>query len=182
MYTPLVTLHVRASGGAAAAQASVRAAVRRVDDALPLFDVRTLRTHVDVSMGAFGVATLFLSAAGLQALALAAIGIYGVVAFSVARRTREIGIRMALGATPARVLRFVMGQGLVLSLVGVVLGVAMALASTRILAGLLYGIGPRDPITFAATALGLVAVALLACWIPARRALRVNPLAALRYE
>jgi putative ABC transport system permease protein len=133
-------------------------------------------------MGAFGVATLFLSAAGLQALALAAIGIYGVVAFSVARRTREIGIRMALGATPARVLRFVMGQGLVLSLVGVVLGVAMALASTRILAGLLYGIGPRDPITFAATALGLVAVALLACWIPARRALRVNPLAALRYE
>jgi predicted permease len=182
MYVPQVTLHVRAAGDAAAAQSSVRAAVRRVDSALPLFDVRTLQTQVDASLGTFVAATLFLSSAGAQALLLAAIGIYGVVAFSVAQRTREVGIRIALGATPARVLRLIMGQGLVLSIVGLVLGVAIALASTRLLAGLLYGVGPRDPLTFVATATGLLGVALLACWIPARRALRVSATTALRYE
>jgi ABC-type antimicrobial peptide transport system permease subunit len=177
-----MTLHVRAIGDAAAAQSSVRSAVRRVDAALPLFDVRTLQAQTDVSLGAFDVATLFLSAAGLQALLLAAIGIYGVVAFSVAQRTREIGIRVALGATPARVLRLIMGQGFTLAAGGVVLGTGMALASSRILVGLLYGVGPRDPLTFAGVAAGLLAVALFACWIPARRALRVNPINALRYE
>jgi predicted permease len=182
MYMPQVTLHVRAAGDAAAAQNSVRAAVGRVDSALPLFGVRTLQDQADASLGTFIVATLFLSTAGVQALLLAAIGIYGVVAFSVAQRTREIGIRVALGATPSRVLRLVMGQGLALSIVGLVLGVAIAFASTRILAGLLYGIGPRDPLTFAATAAGLLAVALLACWIPARRALKVSATTALRYE
>jgi macrolide transport system ATP-binding/permease protein len=181
-YTPQMTLHVRASGDASVAQGSVRSAVRRVDAALPLFDVRTLQAQTEVSLGAFDVATLFLSAAGLQALLLAAIGIYGVVAFSVAQRTREIGIRVALGATPSRVLRLIMGQGFVLAVAGVVLGTAMALASSRILVGLLYGVGPRDPLTFAGVAAGLLTVALFACWIPARRALRVNPINALRYE
>src|SRR5262249_54124577 len=105
---PQVTLHVRASSDSASEQQRVRAAVRRVDAALPLFDVRPLQTQIDVSLGAFATATLFLSAAGLQALLLAAIGIYGVVSFSVAQRTREIGIRVALGATPAQVLRLIM--------------------------------------------------------------------------
>jgi predicted permease len=182
MYVPQVTLHVRAAGDEAAVQNSVRAAVRRVDSALPLFDVRTLQAQADASLGTFGVATLFLSTAGVQALLLAAISIYGVVAFSVAQRTREIGIRIALGATPARVLRLIMGQGLVLSIVGLVLGVAIAWASTRLLAGLLYGIGPRDPLTFVAISAGLLGVALLACWIPARRALKVSATDALRYE
>ena len=182
MYTPQVTLHVRADSDAAAAQNSVRAAVRRVDSALPLFDVRTLQAQADASLGTFVAATLFLSAAGAQALLLAAIGIYGVVAFSVAQRTREIGIRVALGATPSRVLRLIMGQGLALSIAGLGLGVAIALASTRVLAALLYGVGPRDPLTFVATAAGLLAVALLACWIPARRALKVSATTALRYQ
>jgi ABC-type antimicrobial peptide transport system permease subunit len=100
----------------------------------------------------------------------------------VAQRTREIGIRVALGATPSRVLRLIMGQGLALSIAGLGLGVAIALASTRVLAGMLYGVGPRDPLTFVATAAGLLAVALLACWIPARRALKVSATTALRYQ
>ena len=181
-YVPQVTLHVRSAGDAALAQKTVRDAVHRIDRALPLFDVRTLQSQIEVSLGAFGVATLFLGAAGLQALVLASIGIYGVVAFSVAQRTREIGIRVALGATPVQVLRLVMGQGFLLSGLGVAIGVAMALASSRILVGLLYGVGPRDPLTVASAAAGLLGVAILACWVPARRALRVNPIAALRYE
>jgi predicted permease len=181
-YTPQVTLHVRASVGGAAEQQRVLAAVRRVDAALPLFDVRPLQTQVDVSLGAFAAATLFLSAAGLQALLLAAIGIYGVVSFAVAQRTREIGIRVALGATPAQVLRLIMSQGFALSVVGILIGAAMALASSRLLAGLLFGVGPRDPMTLAAVAMSLMAVAIVACWVPARRALRVEPTAALRYE
>jgi macrolide transport system ATP-binding/permease protein len=181
-YTPQATLHVRTARDAAAAQNDVRAAVRRVDGALPLFDVRTLQSQVDVSMGAFAIATLFLSAAGFQALLLAAIGIYGVVAFSVAHRTREIGVRMALGATPARVLRLVMGQGVGLTMIGVALGLVMALVSTRLLRELLYQIDPRDPLTFSAAAAGLLVVAIVACWVPARRALRIDPIRALRYE
>ena len=181
-YTPQATLHVLTGPDAASAQSAVRTAVKRVDGALPLFDVRTLQSQVDVSMGAFDVATLFLSAAGFQALLLAAIGIYGVVAFSVAQRTREIGVRIALGATRARVLRLIMSQGVGLTMIGVMLGIAMALASTRLLGELLYEIDPRDPLTFMFAAAGLLVVAIVACWVPARRALRVDPIGALRYE
>jgi macrolide transport system ATP-binding/permease protein len=181
-YMPQVTLHVRSSGDASAEQQRVRAAVRRIDAALPLFDVRPLQTQIDVSLGAFAIATLFLGAAGVQALLLAAIGIYGVVSFSVAQRTREIGIRVAIGATPAQVLRLVMSQGFALSVLGVVVGAALALASSRILVGMLYGVAPRDPLTLAAVAASLMAVALVACVVPARRALRVDPTTALRYE
>ena len=181
-YMPQVTLHVRSSGQASAEQQRVRAAVHQVDAALPLFDVRPLQTQIDVSLGAFAIATLFLSAAGLQALLLAAIGIYGVVSFSVAQRTREIGIRVAVGATPAHVLRLVMSQAFALSMLGVVVGAALALASSRILVGMLYGVGPRDPMTVGAVAASLMMVAIVACWVPARRALRVDPTTALRYE
>jgi predicted permease len=181
-YMPQVTLHVRSSGDASAEQRRVRAAVRRVDAALPLFDVRPLQTQIDVSLGAFAIATLFLGAAGVQALLLAAIGIYGVVSFSVAQRTREIGIRVAIGATPAQVLRLIMSQGFALSVLGVVVGAALALASSRILVGMLYGVAPRDPLTLAAVAGSLMAVAIMACWVPARRALRIDPTTALRYE
>ncbi len=181
-YTGQVTLHVRAHGDAASAQTAVQRAIHGLDAALPVFDVRTLRQHMAFSLGTYRLATQFLSVAGLQALFLAAIGIYGVIAFSVAQRTREIGIRMALGAQPGQVLRLVMGQGFALALAGVALGVAIALASTRILASLLYGIGARDPLTIIAVASGLLVVALAACWVPARRAMRVSPLVALRYE
>ncbi|HEX5411054.1 MAG TPA: FtsX-like permease family protein, partial [Terriglobia bacterium] len=110
------------------------------------------------------------------------VGLYGIMAYSVSRRTNEIGIRMALGAERRHVLRAVIGQGLRLALVGIVIGVAGALALTRFLASLLYGVKPTDPLTFIAVSLILIAVALLACYIPARRAARVDPMVALRHE
>jgi len=115
-------------------------------------------------------------------LILATVGLYAVTAYSTAHRKREIGIRVALGATPAQVLRLIMSQGFMLSVVGILLGAAMAFASSRLLAVLLYGVSPRDPATLAAVAASLMAVAVVACWIPARRALRVDPTTALRYE
>jgi putative ABC transport system permease protein len=119
---------------------------------------------------------------GIAAAFLVCLGIYGLLAYSVAQRQREIGIRMALGAERADVLRMVIGQGLKLVLIGVVIGVAAALALTRFLASLLYGITPTDPLTFIAVSLILIAVALAACYIPACRAANVDPMVALRYE
>jgi ABC-type antimicrobial peptide transport system permease subunit len=129
------------------------------------------RTQADI-LGAF---------AGL-ALLLAGLGIYAVISFAVAQRTQEFGIRMTLGAQPANVVRMVLGEGLRLILIGIALGLASALALARTLSHLLYGIAPTDPLTFVAVPIILAAVGLLACWIPARRAMRVDPMVALRYE
>jgi len=115
-------------------------------------------------------------------LFLAAIGLYGVLAYSVARRTREIGIRMALGAQIADVIRLILNQGLVLVAVGGVIGMAVALATGRVLRAFLFGVSSSDPLTFVAVTVLLAAVALLACWLPARRATRINPTESLRYE
>jgi ABC-type antimicrobial peptide transport system permease subunit len=125
---------------------------------------------------------LLLSIFGGLALMLASVGIYGVISFAVSQRTREIGVRMALGARPADVLRMILTEGLKLVAVGVVLGVAAALMLTRLLEGMVYGVSMRDPLIFVLVNLLMVAVSLAACYVPALRATRVDPITALRYE
>jgi putative ABC transport system permease protein len=125
---------------------------------------------------------MLVGAFAVIALALAAVGLYGVTAYSISRRTRELGIRVALGATRFEVLTLVISQGAKLTLAGLAIGTIAALMMTQVMASLLYGIGPRDPLTFGGAALLLAAVALLACYVPARRATRVDPTIALRAE
>jgi ABC-type antimicrobial peptide transport system permease subunit len=123
-----------------------------------------------------------LSLFATLALTLATVGIYGVISYAVSQRTREIGVRMALGANPRDVLRLILGEGLKLVLAGVVLGIIAALAMTRLLATMLYGVSVTNPVIFSSVVLLLVAVSLAACFVPARRAMRVDPIVALRYE
>jgi putative ABC transport system permease protein len=174
---------VRSPGTAGPALvAQLKAMVWKVDPAIPVTKVRTMSEVMSISLAAQRFNTLLLGVFAAVALLLASVGLYGVLAFSVAQRTREIGIRMALGAQTRDVLRLVLRQGLTLSLLGIAAGVAVSLVGTRVLAGFLYGVAPTDPATFAAVALVLVAVALVACLVPARRAMRVDPIVALRYE
>jgi putative ABC transport system permease protein len=162
--------------------AQLKAMVWKVDPSIPVTKVRTMSEVMSVSLAAQRFNTFLLGVFAGVALLLATVGLYGVLAFSVAQRTREIGIRMALGAQARDVMRLVLRQGLTLSLLGVAAGVGVSLAGTRVLAGLLYGVAPTDPATFAAVALLLIAVALAACFIPARRAMKIDPMVALRYE
>jgi len=123
-----------------------------------------------------------LGIAGTMALLLSAVGLYGVIAYSVSQRTREIGIRIALGAQQNNVMRLILGEGMLVILIGLAIGLAGSLAVTRFLSSLLFGVTTTDPITFAAVAVLLAVVALAACYIPARRAMRVDPIVALRHE
>jgi putative ABC transport system permease protein len=156
--------------------------VWQVDPSIPVTQVRPMSEVLSVSLAAQRFNTLLLCVFAGVALLLASVGLYGVLAFSVAQRTREIGIRMALGAQAGDVLRLVLRQGLALSVLGVAVGICASVAGTRVLRGLLYGLAPTDPATFTAVALLLLVVALVACLIPARRALRVDPVVALRHE
>jgi len=161
---------------------AVRAQVRAVDPDQPVTDAATMEEHLERSLSQPRFGMLLLSLFAGVALLLAAIGVYGVVAYEARQRTHEIGIRTAIGARPAHILRLIVGDGLRLSLLGAALGIAAALPATRLLASLLYGVGPYDPLTFLAMPAGLVAAAALAAWLPARRALRLDPVAALRHE
>ncbi|HLL77414.1 MAG TPA: ABC transporter permease [Pyrinomonadaceae bacterium] len=175
-------LVAQAGGDPAALAAPVREAVRSLDRDLPVYRVTTMERLVADSLAQRRFSMLLFGVFAGVALLLAIVGLYGVLSYTVAQRTHEIGIRMALGARASDVLRLVVGQGLWLTLLGVALGLAGALALTRLMAGLLYGVSAFDPATFAVVALLLTAVALLACLIPARRATRVDPTTALRAE
>jgi putative ABC transport system permease protein len=173
---------VRAHGNPSALSGALREQIRAIDSALPVADVQPMAEVIGASVAQPRFRTTLLGLFGAAALLLAAIGIYGVLAYTVAQQTREIGIRMALGADPARVLRLVLARGLRLAGVGTLIGVLAALMLTQFLKSLLFGVSATDPITFAAVAGLLFAVALLACYVPARRAMRVDPIVALRYE
>ncbi len=179
-----MTVVVRAAGDDAAALAGIRQVVRELDRELPLYDVKTMTSHLRD-----GIALLFVrlgarlaTAFGLLGLVLAVVGVYGVVSYSVSQRIHEIGIRMALGAGAGDVLRLVVGQGLMLTFAGVAIGLGSALMVTRVMTSLLYGVSATDPLTFGVIALLLAGVALAASFIPAIRALKVEPMVALRYE
>ena len=182
-YSSTVTMVVRARGGDARALVpSLNAEVRALDAELPLFDVKTMEEHLGVSLFPARVAAALLGGFGLLALVLAATGVYGVVSYAAAQQTREIGIRVALGARRRDVLRLVAGRGMLLVAAGVLLGLGGALALTRLMSSLLYGVSATDPLTFVLVAALLLGVALVACLVPARRATKVDPMVALRYE
>jgi len=162
--------------------ASVRQAVHEVDSDLPIANFETLTTVVNRSMSADRFAMLLLAAFGLLALVLAAVGMYGVISYSVTQRTPEIGVRIALGASRGSIFAMVLRQGGRLVGVGIVIGLVAAFGLTRLMTGFLYEVRPTDPMTFTAVSLLLMAVALLACYMPARRAMKVDPMIALRYE
>ena len=176
------TLLIRTSGDPEAIVPSVRREVQALDPQLPLFRVGTLSGEISNTLSQPRFQTTLLVVFAAVALLLAAVGIYGVTSHAVSQRTQEVGIRMALGAGSADVLRLMLAQHLQPAIVGIAGGVAAALALSQFLQSLLYGVRATDPATFAAMALGLFGVALLACWIPARRAMRVDPLMALRNE
>ena len=160
----------------------VRRAVSSVDSDLPLYQVHTLNYFYTKSMARTSFTLVMLALAGVMALLLGIVGLYGVIAYSVSQRTHEIGIRMALGAQKNDVLELVVNGGMALTVIGVGVGVAGALVLTRFLSSLLYGVKPTDPLTFVVVSLILTGVALLACYIPARRATKADPIVALRYE
>lgn len=177
-----MTLIVRTAGEPEALTRALRERIRAVDPHAPITRVRTLGDVVAGSIAQPRFYTTILTLFAGLAVLLAAIGLYGLMAYSVSRRTHEIGMRLSLGAAPGRILRMVVGQGLRLILVGCVVGLIAALALTRLLEGLLFGVSATDPATFAAIAALLVVIATLACYLPARRATRVDPLVALRSE
>jgi putative ABC transport system permease protein len=189
IYTPLaqepqpgMTLMVRTTGDPGALVGTVRNEMLALNKDVPLFAVQTMTEQIADQLAADRVVAVLLSVFGASALLLATIGIYGVVAFAVAQRTHEIGIRIALGADRPDILRLIVGQGMVLIVIGAGIGLALALTATQLLKSLLFGVTATDPLTFVSVVSVLVGVALLACYMPARRAMKVDSLVALRYE
>jgi putative ABC transport system permease protein len=177
-----MTLIVRTANDPHAAVTAVTREVASLDKELPVFGVKTLDEYVATSVAGPRFNSTLLGIFAIVALVLTVVGLYGVMSYSVAQRTGEIGIRMALGAQTKDVLRLIVGQGFKLVVVGVTIGLLGAFALTRLLASLLFGVTAKDPLTFVAVTVVLAVVALLACYLPARRATKVDPLVALRYE
>jgi len=177
-----MTLAIRSSADPASLSSEVRAAIAEIDKDQPVVQVETMRELLNQSVSTRHATLVLLEMFGALALVLASIGIYGVMAYSVAKRTHEIGIRMALGAQKRDVLRMVMGQGVRLAFAGVVIGVIAALALTRLLSSLLFSVSAIDPLIFICVPILLILVTLVACYIPAMRAMKVDPMVALRYE
>lgn len=181
-YASFMTLLVRTTGEPNRLLGSVREQVQSLDSSLPLFEARTLSQHLSTSLLPQRLAAALMGIFGILGLILATVGIYGVVAYSASQRTREIGIRMALGAKRSDVFKLVVGQGLRPTLLGLTLGVIASLGLSRVVSSLLFGVSLADPITFVGISLLLVTASLVASYIPARKATRINPIIALRYE
>jgi len=181
-YSHLVTIHARVAGDPLTYASVIERAVHEIDGDLPVFDVSTLRARVQVVGTNEKIAGTFVGCFGVLALTLAGIGIYGVIAYTARQRTHEIGIRMALGAQQNEIFNLVLGQGVRLTALGVAIGVVVSLLLTRFLRSLLFGVTTTDPLTFTIVLGLLCTAALAACYLPARRAMQVDPMESLRHE
>jgi len=181
-YDGSATLIVRTGDSPATVAAALPGRLATLEARVPVFDVKTMDEHLRFALLPARLAASVLGLFGIVALLLAGLGLYGVMSYLVSQRSREMGIRIALGARPGDVVRLVVGQGMRLTVLGAVGGLVSAFGLTRLVAGFLYGISPTDPWTFAAVTLVLAGVALLACLLPARRAAAVDPNVALRFE
>jgi putative ABC transport system permease protein len=181
-YNPNTVIHLRTAGDPVLLAPAVRDAVAKVVPELPVFSIRTLSGHVGASTFQQSMASTLLAAFGGLALILAALGLYGVLAFVVSQRTREIGIRIAVGAKPDDVFRMIVRQGLTLTIIGILLGIAAAYALGSAMSSLLFGVSASDPVILGAGSALMLLTALAACLIPAKRAIRVDPVASLRCE
>jgi predicted permease len=177
-----LTIFLRGPVDTASIPDQVRAQVQALDPTLPVFGAQTLAQTVSDSLSQRRFSMEMITSFAVTALLLAALGIYGVISYMVSERTQEIGIRLALGAQPRNILRIVLGQGLRLALTGAVVGLICAIGLSHLMANLLYGVKPTDPLTFASVVLLFVTVAIVACYVPARRATKIDPMVALRYE
>jgi ABC-type antimicrobial peptide transport system permease subunit len=175
-------LAVRTNAAPLGVAPALAGAVREIDADVPLLNIRTMDDSVSASLSPARFTMLLLGAFAGLALLLAVVGIYSVMSYAVSRRTNEIGIRVALGASRGEVLLLIVRQALLLALIGSVIGMVGALSLSRLMASQLYGVRPTDPVTFVAVAALLMIVSLAASYIPARRAMRVDPMIALRYE
>jgi predicted permease len=177
-----VILHIRTAQNPALLASAVRKEVQEMDNSLPVYDVQTLDRYIHNALWMPRTVGAVIGVAGILGLLMAALGLYGVMSYGVAQRTHEIGIRMAIGADRSGVMRMIVGQGLVVTVIGVVAGSAGAVVLTRTLSGFLYGLNANDPASFIAAAIALLVVSLAACYIPARRAMKIDPMAALRHS
>jgi putative ABC transport system permease protein len=179
---PYMGAIVRTDRGAGAVASAVKTAVAQVDPDLPVGDVKTMEQIIEDSTGEPRFRSFLIASFAVLALMLAAVGVYGLISFTVTQRVPEIGVRLALGASPRQVFTQVIGQGLKLAVIGVAVGLLASVAATTLVSGLLFNTSATDPIVYGSLAVLLLAMAALACYVPARRAMRVDPMTALRSE